>query len=148
MQRSPGLRIYLVDNYALLSNVLSAPALYGFTVTTNEDALDDPNLTDKSFNGPGANYVFWDRIHPTTKMHAVIGAAAFSAVGVQLHIVPSGTNFTLAVGNLYPGLPYTIQSSTNLTSWSNYDAFTATATNTTVALTNGMGGNAFYRVAY
>jgi thermolabile hemolysin len=147
MQRSPGLRIYLVDNFTVLSNVLSAPAVYGFTVTTN-DALDDPNLTDKSFNGPGANYVFWDRIHPTTKMHAVTGAAAFSAVGVQLHIAPSGTNFTLSVSNLYPSLPYTIQGSTNLINWTNYIAFTPAATNATMTLTNGPEGKAYYRMAY
>lgn len=147
MQKNPGLRIYLVNFNASLSNVLSAPAAYGFTVTTN-GALEDPNLTDKSFNGPGANYVFWDTVHPTTKMHALIGAVAYAAVGVQMGLARNGTNFNLAVNNLYPGLPYTIQSSTNLTTWATYLAFTASATNSILSVTNKANRQAFYRVNY
>lgn len=143
-----GLRLYLMDNYAGLSNILSAPAAYGFTVTM-QGALEDPNLTDKSFTGPGANYVFWDDLHPTTKLDARTATVAFEAVGAELNIVRSGTNFTLQAANLYPTLPYTIQSSTNLTSWSDYLAFTATSTNSTMTLTNQPGkGGTFYRVSY
>jgi phospholipase/lecithinase/hemolysin len=29
-------------------------------------------LLDKSFDRAGANYVFWDPIHTTTKAHAII----------------------------------------------------------------------------
>jgi phospholipase/lecithinase/hemolysin len=148
MAQYPGLRLYQMDDYAGLSNILSAPAAYGFTVTM-KGALDDPSLTDKSFNGPGANYVFWDTLHPTTKMDARTGLLAFEAVAAELNIVRSGTNFTLNASNLYPTLPYTIQSSTNLTTWSNYLAFTATSTNTTMTLTNQPGKRGmFYRVQY
>jgi phospholipase/lecithinase/hemolysin len=147
MQKDPGLRVYLVNFNATLSNVLNAPTAYGFTVTTN-GALEDPNLTDKSFNGPGANYVFWDTVHPTTKMHALIGAAAYAAVGVEMALSGKGTNFNLTVNNLYPGLPYTIQSSTNLMSWSTYQAFTASATNSIVSVTNKSNRQAFYRINY
>jgi len=76
MAQNPGLRIYMVNINAVVSNVLSAPAAYGFTVTTN-GALEDTNLTNKSFNGPGADYLFWDIIHPTTKFDAMMGAAAW-----------------------------------------------------------------------
>jgi phospholipase/lecithinase/hemolysin len=144
MQQAPGLRIYVADNNRMSSNIISAPISYGFTVSTI-GALDDSNLTDKSFNGPGANYVFWDPIHPTTKGHAKIAALAFQCVGVQLNVARNGTNLNLAVKNLYPNLPYTIQSSANLTTWSNYQTFTATNTNAAVVLTNGM---LFYRVGY
>jgi thermolabile hemolysin len=146
-QRNPGLRIYVLDNNLGLSIVLNAPATYGFTVTTN-GALEDPNLTDKRFTGPGADYVFWDVVHPTTKLDAMTAAVAFGSVAVQLKIAPGGTNLSLFVRNLYPTLPYTIQTSTDLTRWSNYDTFTATATNTAVVVTNGAGKNMFYRVAY
>jgi phospholipase/lecithinase/hemolysin len=148
MQQFSGLRLYLLDDNAGLSNVLSAPAAYGFTVTMR-GALEDPSLTDKSFNGPGADYVFWDVLHPTTKLDALTASAAFAAVEAELDIVRSGTNFTLDAYNLYPTLPYTIQSSTNLLSWSNYLAFTATSTNTTLTLTNQPGKREmFYRVSY
>jgi phospholipase/lecithinase/hemolysin len=146
-QHNPGLRIYLLDNNHELSVVLNSPATYGFTVTTN-GALEDPNLTDKSFTGPGADYVFWDTIHPTTKLDAMTGAAAFDLVAVQLKLAGNGTNLNLALGNLYPTLPYTIQTSSNLVTWSNDSTFTATNTNATVTVTNGSGKNLFYRVSY
>ena len=148
MQQYAGLRLYLLDDNAGLRDVLSAPATYGFTVTMR-GALEDPSLTDKSFNGPGANYVFWDELHPTTKLNALTATAAFDAVQAELDIVGSGTSFTLEAYNLYPTLPYTIQSSTNLTTWSNYLTFTATSTNSTMTLTNQPGKRGmFYRVSY
>ena len=147
MKHNPGLRIYLVNLNAVLSNVLSAPAAYGFTVTT-KGALEDPNLTNKSFNGPGANYVFWDEIHPTTKLHALIGATAYACVGVEMNFTRNGLNFDMNVNNLYPGLPYTIESSTNLKTWTTYMAFTARATNSILSVTNKSNGQVFYRMNY
>jgi phospholipase/lecithinase/hemolysin len=147
MQHSAGLRIYLADFNRESSNILSSPASFGFTVSTI-GALQDPNLTDKSFTGPGANYVFWDPVHPTTKGHALLAAVAFQCVGVQLNLARNGTNLNLTVNNLYPGLPYTIQSSANLATWSNYQTFTATNTNVVVTLTNRPGPMSFYRVRY
>jgi len=73
---------------------------------------------------------------------------AFQLVGVELKIAPSGTNFNLSVVNLSPGLPYTIQSSTNLSAWSDYQAITATDTNATVTVTSTPGTSVFYRVRY
>jgi hypothetical protein len=148
MAHYSGLRLYLMDDYTALSNILSAPAAYGFTVTM-KGALEDSRLPDKSFNGPGADYVFWDDLHPTTKLDARTATDAFEAAEAELNVVRSGTNFTLMASNLYPTLPYTIQSSTNLTAWSNYLAFTATSTNTTLTLTNQPGRRGmFYRVSY
>src|SRR5664279_1721257 len=147
MQHSAGLRIYLADFNRESSNILSAPASFGFTVSTI-GALQDPNLADKSFTGSGANYVFWDPIHPTTKGHALLAAVAFQCVGVQLNLARNGTNLNLTVHNLYPSLPYTIQSSANLATWSNYKTFTATNTNAVSVLTNGPGTMSFYRVRY
>ena len=68
----PDLTIYAPDFYTQFNFFLSHPEIYGIT-TTGIDALEDPALTDKSFNGPGANYLFWDYLHPTTKVHAVYG---------------------------------------------------------------------------
>ena len=147
MQRNAGLRIYPMDANSFFNAIISAPATFGFTVTT-KGALEDPSLTDKSFTGPGADYVFWDIIHPTTKGHGLIATVAFQLVGAELKIAPSGANFNLTVLNLSPGLPYTIQSSTNLSAWSDYQTLTAAGTNTTVTVTNAPGTNVFYRVRY
>ena len=50
--------------------------------------------------------------------------------------------------NLSPGLAYTIQSSTNLSIWSDYQTLTAAGTNATVTVTNTPGTNIFYQVRY
>ena len=146
-QRDAGLRIYWLDANTWFGHLLSSPATYGFTVVTN-GALEDPNLTNKSFTGPGANYLFWDVVHPTTKAHALNAALAFQYVAAQMSILRSGTNLTLQAGNLYPGLPYTIQTSTNLSSWSDYQTITPVSTNAGIPWANPPGVNMFYRVKY
>jgi phospholipase/lecithinase/hemolysin len=67
----PGLQVYLVDTYSDFNYLLDSYASLGFTKAT-VGALNDPNLSDKSFDGAGANYVFWDSQHPTAKAHALI----------------------------------------------------------------------------
>ena len=111
-------------------------------------ALEDPNLTDKSFTGPGANYIYWDEIHPTTKVNVLTAARAFQNVSVQLNIQHNAAGTNLLVSNLYPGLPYTVQSSTNLLAWTDYQTITPVSTNATVAWTNEPGTKVFYRVQY
>jgi phospholipase/lecithinase/hemolysin len=147
MQQHPGLRIYLEDNNLAFGIILSNYAAFGFTVDSI-GALQDPNLTNKSFTGPGADYVFWDPIHPTTKVDILTAAAAWQSVAVELNIVHGGSQLNLVVSNLYPSLPYTIQSGTNLVTWSNYQTITATNTNAIFILTNAPGAKAYYRVGY
>ena len=144
---SPGLQIYLLDTYTLFNRCYTSPATYGFAVVTT-DALDNAALTDKSFDGPGKNYLFWDSIHPTTKTHALIAAAAFQITGVQLDVRRNASGMTLLVSNLNPGSTYTIQSSTNLANWSNYQILTAASTNASLVLGNAGSGGVFYRVRY
>jgi phospholipase/lecithinase/hemolysin len=147
MQQNAGLRIYFTDNNAAFGYILSNAAALGFTVTTN-GALEDPSLTNKSFNGPGADYVFWDTVHPTTKVDVLTARSAYDCVAVGLNLAHNGTNVSLTVSNLFPLLPYTVQTSTNLSTWSNYQTFTATNTNAIFALTNAPGTKVFYRVGY
>jgi phospholipase/lecithinase/hemolysin len=77
---NPGLQIYVVDAYddfnALLANYVS----YGFTDDTI-GAINDPNLANISFTGPGADYVFWDDQHPTTKTHDLISGWVANTLG-------------------------------------------------------------------
>jgi phospholipase/lecithinase/hemolysin len=147
MQGCPGLRIYLMNANQEVLTVYESPATYGFTVVSI-GALEDPNLTDKSFNGPGADYLFWDPIHPTTKMHARVGTLAYHLVGVELNLAGSAPSLNLNVSNLYPGFQYSIQGSANLITWTNYETFTATSTNLNLHVTNTPGQAAYYRVLY
>ena len=54
--------------------MLAQPADYGLTNALRNglsiDALGDPLLTDKSLNGRGTNYIFWDNLHPTAVAQA------------------------------------------------------------------------------
>jgi len=146
-QHNPGLRIYALNDNVAFSNLLSASATFGLTVTTN-GALEDPNLTDKSFTGPGADYLFWDSIHPTTKVDALTAAGAFQAVSAQLNLPHNNAESNLLVLHLFPGLPYTVQSSSNLLTWTDYQTITPSGTNASVIWTNGPKTQLFYRVKY
>src|SRR6185503_9737391 len=62
----PGVKLFRCDIYTNVNVILNDASVYGFT-EPEVDALSDTSLLDKSFDGPGADYVFWDPIHPTTK---------------------------------------------------------------------------------
>jgi len=147
VDRCPGLRLYFFDDNQAFSNILKSASSYGFTVTTI-GALQDPNLTDKSFSGPGANYIYWDTVHPTTKVDIITATIAFQYVSAQLSLAHSNAETNLTVRNLYPGLPYTIQSSTNLSTWTDYQTITPDSTNAVVVWTNPPPPKIFYRVRY
>ncbi|HLH52835.1 MAG TPA: SGNH/GDSL hydrolase family protein [Verrucomicrobiae bacterium] len=72
----PGLNLYLVDIHNDVNYLLDSYSNLGFT-KASVDALDDPNLSDTSFSGPGADYVFWDSEHPTTKTHGLLAKWIF-----------------------------------------------------------------------
>src|SRR5258706_11687041 len=106
----PGLQIYYIDIYSDFNYLLANYSSYGFTQITI-DALDDPNLSDTSFGGPGANYVFWDDQHPSTKAHDLVAdwvgaalpavtpspAVSVSISGESPYVVPVTLQVTAAV---------------------------------------------------
>ena len=63
----PQIGVYEFDIFVLFAAVRNDPAAFGF------NNVDDPSpdfaIPD---NFDGAGYVFWDDIHPTTQMHALI----------------------------------------------------------------------------
>jgi phospholipase/lecithinase/hemolysin len=96
----PGLQVYLVDIYSDFNALLNNYQSLGFS-KADIGALNDASLSDKSFNGPGANDVFWDSQHPTARTHAFISswvAAALPAPAppptISLSTPQSGTPFT------------------------------------------------------
>lgn len=76
----PDMTIYKADMYIGEKTLLKTAKANGFT-KKSIDALSDPTLLDKSFNGPGAKYVFWDPIHPTSKGHSYIANLFYVAIG-------------------------------------------------------------------
>jgi phospholipase/lecithinase/hemolysin len=73
-----GIQIFRLDTYTLYQSIVASPGAFGLT-----------NLTDPCKTGSGASatvcatpdqYLFWDSVHPTTRVHSFIGAAAFAVV--------------------------------------------------------------------
>jgi len=130
----PGLKIYEPDFFTLLDNILANPAVYGVTNALNSghsiDALSDPLLSDKSVNGPGTNYIFWDSDDPTAKVHAIMAGTAKQLIApVQITNVASfGGSNQLSMANVPIGPNGIVQGSTNLalTNWTTVTSFNST----------------------
>jgi phospholipase/lecithinase/hemolysin len=97
VDQNPNLRLSFVDDFTLLDNIIANPSAHGFTVVTN-DALNA--FVDPSFDGPGADYLFWDVIHPTTKAHGLLAQLAGSVITqFPPSFVAEPGNQTVAVGD-------------------------------------------------
>jgi phospholipase/lecithinase/hemolysin len=127
---TPDLRIVEVDMFSTLNSIIAAPASFGFTEAA-AGALDDPGLSDKSFGGPGKDYVFWDSLHVTSKMHQLLAAWTLEAMR---NVVLEKLQFSLSDGSLriemeylQIGRDYTLQKSRNLKNWQDMISFTASA---------------------
>lgn len=136
MVSCPGLTIYEPDFFSVLNNILANPAAYGVTNALENgrsiDALSDPALTDFSLNGPGANYIFWDYLDPTAKVHAIIAGVArqlIAPVEIDEITLQNGTN-QLELANVPVGLNGVVLGSTNLalTNWTTVMNFNSTNT--------------------
>jgi phospholipase/lecithinase/hemolysin len=104
--KCPGLTIITPDFHTLLNSILATPAAYGLTNALNAfnrsvDAVSDSNLTNKSLNGPGAKYIFWDYADPSAKVHYIMGNVAQQLITpvpaippqiAKLTVQPDGSN--------------------------------------------------------
>jgi phospholipase/lecithinase/hemolysin len=150
-RRLPDLRVTWIDLFSKFDEVLMNPAQYGFTNATIA-ALDDPSLADKSFTGPGADYVFWDSLHPTTKLHKLLAAwnleALTNSVLETLDVQLEGGSPTVQMNHLQIGRDYTLQKGADLTNWTDLNSFTASAgTNVWTQPQNGVAPG-FYRLGW
>lgn len=90
IQEESDVDIRIVDLKNMFDRVLAAPDAVGLSNTTHS-CLNMPtdNKTDY-VTGPAMTpacdpdrYVFWDRVHPTTRMHRMIAEAVFDTVAKQ-----------------------------------------------------------------
>jgi hypothetical protein len=129
-QAHPDVRLLLVDMLTPFDDVQVHPTQYGFT-RSDVDALDDPALTDKSFTGPGANYVFWDPNHGTSKLNELIAAWNLETLTNSrletLSVTLASGSAVVQLTHLQIGRDYTLQTSTDLKTWSDVETFTAGA---------------------
>jgi phospholipase/lecithinase/hemolysin len=129
-QTKPDLRMVWVDMFSQLNDVLANPAKYGFTKSTN-DALNDLALTDKSFTGPGADYVFWNPLHGTAKLHELIKEWTLEALTNStletLEATIANDSPSIQMNHLQIGRDYTLQKSGDLRTWNDLQSFTVSA---------------------
>jgi phospholipase/lecithinase/hemolysin len=134
----PDLKLFRCDTFAAEKAILASAAAYGFT-EWNIDALADARLLDKSFDGPGANYVFWDPVHPTTKTHAIVADwfhAAVAPMHPRLALKRDGAPLELACSQLHVTRNYTLQRTTDLTTWDNVQTFLCITPGQMLKITN------------
>ena len=127
------LKIYSPDFFALMDDVLAHSASYGLANALDDqgfsiDALTDPELEDKSLNGRGTNYVFWDYLDPTAKASAVLADYAQRLLSPAriTAITPLTSSNQLAVASLPLGLSGFVDATTNFTTWTPVQKFDST----------------------
>jgi phospholipase/lecithinase/hemolysin len=126
------------DLFTMLDNLVARPADYGLTNALlngqSVDALQDPSLTDKSLNGRGTNYIFWDNLDPTAKAQAWIVDVVQQLISpVQISRITSLTSSNrLEVANLPIGRNGFVDGSSNLVSWTPQQTITSTNAKQTI----------------
>jgi hypothetical protein len=132
-QTKPDLRLLVFGWAPKRDEVLANPAQYGFT-KTDINALYDPALTDKSFTGPGADYMYWGGgggWHPTSKLHKLIAAwnheVLTNSILEKLEVTSLSGSPTIRMNHLQIGRDYTLQKSADLRVWIDIQTFTAMA---------------------
>jgi|GEM_PF-404004 len=85
---NPALNLVALDTFSLFSQLLDSPNSFSITNTTtpilaNADFLQPgpflPTLNVPANTNPDS-YVFWDSLHPTARVHALIGEAAAAVI--------------------------------------------------------------------
>jgi len=69
----PGIDVKTLDLYALLNEVIANPSSFG--IINTEDACVTPNVIQYKCKKPDT-YLFWDGIHPTKAVHAIMAQRA------------------------------------------------------------------------
>jgi phospholipase/lecithinase/hemolysin len=75
LEKLPGIRIVRLDAYGLLKKIVDHPEAFGLTDVTSPCVT--PNIAPFTCDRPD-EFLFWDGIHPTKAVHAIIAQEAAS----------------------------------------------------------------------
>ena len=149
----PNLVIHSPDIFVLLDDIVARASHYGLTNKLSGgfsiDALTDSDLVDKSLNGPGANYIFWEYLDPTAKVHAILADVVQNLISPSRisHATALGSSNELHLANLPVGLSGFVDGTTNFANWTPVTAFTSTNATQTV-LTPATQPQWFHRLRF
>jgi phospholipase/lecithinase/hemolysin len=149
----PGLTLIAPDFYTQFNFLLSHLGVYGLT-KESIDALEDTSLTDKSFTGPGAKYVFWDYLHPTTQVHQYVAnfVQGIATAPRITQLVRAGPTNRFELVGLPLGRTGTLESKANLfgaAGWTTRGSFEVTGPTQSVSIsTNGLPMPCFFRLNF
>jgi phospholipase/lecithinase/hemolysin len=116
-ESDPDLRLWWLDLFPIFDAMVLHSDHFGFA-RTDLGALEDPELIDKSYEGPGQEYMFWDSSHLTAKGHALLAQLLVAALrGGALGIRQESDGFRLAFDSLQIGKTYHVQQSGDLANW-------------------------------
>ncbi|AUB42684.1 Phospholipase/lecithinase/hemolysin [Nostoc flagelliforme CCNUN1] len=83
-QLSPDINIIPLDVNSLFSRVIADPAEFGLTNVIDSCvgnlSVTPINISTQPVTCTPDQFLFWDQIHPTTKIHKLIGELAFSTL--------------------------------------------------------------------
>jgi len=121
----PGLKIYVPDTFSFFDELVANPAKYGVTNPLRPPGTDPDwyasgyDVMPLDLDGPGAQYVFWDDLHPTAKvqMHLADLVQQMISPARISGISPVGGGYELEMSNVPVGRDGSVRGSGNLVDW-------------------------------
>lgn len=145
----PSLKIIQPDIFSLLDNIYTNPTNFGLVVspkTATDNALDQGF---SALNGPGAQFMFWDDLHPSAKFQMYIADRAQQLLSPAIisDIASVNTSNQLDLASLPVGRNGVVEASTNFITWSTTATITSTNLNQSI-LVNAPGDQGYYRLRF
>jgi phospholipase/lecithinase/hemolysin len=144
-----GLKIIQPDIFTLLNSIFSNPTNFGLIVpplVAADNAIDQGLAT---LNGSGANFMFWDDLHPTAKFQMYIAEQAQQLLSPARisEIVSVNTSNQLSMAQLPVGRNGVVEVSTNFINWPTAANVTTTNSSQSI-LVKSPGDHGFYRLRF
>jgi outer membrane lipase/esterase len=121
----PGVSLFTPDLFKLFDGLTQTPGIFGLTNSTGYALESFPTAP---LWGAGTNFLFWDYLHPTAKVHEIIADTVQNLIAPPR--ITSGSAVSGAVtwqlANLPIGLGGMVETGTNFATWTATGSFMST----------------------